>query len=413
MDKYIDKLIENKWFMKIIALILALLLFDNVYDGNKNVMDINVPQSNDTVTIGNIPVKSYYDTENLVVTGVPDEVTVKLKGPRNLLQPAKQQKSFEVYVDLTKAKIGTEKVKIKIKNLSDKLKATIDPVYATVTIHEKVTKDFSVEPEINDSAIAKGYLADQLFVKPDKVKITGAKEVIEKIAYVKATVNLKEPINETTSERAYVTVLDQNFNKLNVSVDPQIVEVKIPIKSSSKTVPINIVQKGSPPEGISIDSINLSEKTAKIIASDKVLKDTNSVRVEVDVSKIKDDATFDLPIIISNDIVEVSPKTVEVNVKVSKQEDKTLSNIPIEIRGMADNQVLSYRDPSNGLVSLLVSGPSSEMNTISASDFDVYVDVSDLDEGSHNVTINVDGPGDLDWKLNKKSAKITITQKDV
>lgn len=412
MDKNIDKLIENKWFMKVIALILALLLFDHVYDGNKNVTDIYVPQSSDTEVIEDIPVKSYYDTENLVVTGVPEKVTVTLKGPRNLLQPAKSQKAFEVYVDLSKAKIGTEKVKIKIKNLSDKLEAKIKPVYATVTIHEKITKDFNVEAEINESSIAKGYVLEDPVVKPEKVKITGAKEIIEKIAYVKATVNLREPIYETTTERALVTVLDQNLNKLNVNVVPGTVDVLIPIKSSNKTVPINVVQMGTPREGVSIDSITLSEEEAKIIAPDKVLKETKSVRVEVDVSELTEDTTLSLPVIISNDVVEVSPKTVTVNIKVSKQEDKTLSNVPIEIRGMANNQELRYRDPSNGLINLNVSGPSSVIKNISASNFDIYLDVSSLDEGNHSVAINVSGPNDVNWKLNKKSAKITITQKD-
>ncbi|WP_084780197.1 CdaR family protein [Bacillus massilinigeriensis] len=413
MDKYIDKLIENKWFMKIVALVLALLLFDNVYDPNKNVTDINVPQLEDTEIVENVPVKSYYDTENLVVTGVPDKVKVKIKGPRNLLQPAIKQGSFEVYVDLTKAKIGTDKVKIKIKRLSDKLEAKIEPAYATVTVHERVTKDFSVEPEINDSVVAKGYIADQPIVKPDKVKITGAKEIIEKIAYVKATIsNLREPLKETASEKALVTVLDQNLNKLNVSVEPETVEVQIPISSSSKTVPINIVRQGTSPEGITIESIKISKEKANIIASDEVLKKTNSVRVEVDISKIKDDMTINLPVIISNDIVEVDPKTVEVNIKVSKEEDKTLSNIPIQVRGLSADNEITYRDPSNGLVSLFVSGPSHIINSITASNFDIYLDISDLDEGSHNVTINVAGPNDVNWKLNKKSAKITITQKD-
>ena len=53
-----------------------------------------------------IPVKSYYDTENLVVTGVPETVEVTLEGPTPNLQAAKTQKDFEVYVDLSKVKVG-------------------------------------------------------------------------------------------------------------------------------------------------------------------------------------------------------------------------------------------------------------------------------------------------------------------
>ena len=78
MDKWLDNLTDSRWFMKLVALVLALLLFGSVYDGSKT-NDINVPGEEHTDTISDIPVKSYYDTENLVVTGVPETVKVTLK----------------------------------------------------------------------------------------------------------------------------------------------------------------------------------------------------------------------------------------------------------------------------------------------------------------------------------------------
>ena len=38
--------------------------------------------------------KSYYDTENLVITGMPETVEVVLEGPTPNLQAAKTQKRF-------------------------------------------------------------------------------------------------------------------------------------------------------------------------------------------------------------------------------------------------------------------------------------------------------------------------------
>ena len=78
MDKWFDNLTDSRWFMKVVALVLALLLFVSVYDGSKT-NDINVPGDEQTDTISDIPVKSYYDTENLVVTGVPATVKVTVK----------------------------------------------------------------------------------------------------------------------------------------------------------------------------------------------------------------------------------------------------------------------------------------------------------------------------------------------
>ena len=93
MDKRFDKLTDSRWFMKLVALVLALLLFGSVYDGS-NTNNVNVPGEEATVTISDIPVKSYYDTENLIVLGVPETVNVTITGPTPNLQAVKTQKDF-------------------------------------------------------------------------------------------------------------------------------------------------------------------------------------------------------------------------------------------------------------------------------------------------------------------------------
>ncbi|MBU5223701.1 hypothetical protein KQH89_14660, partial [Vibrio cholerae] len=88
--------------------------------------------------------------------------------------------------------------------------------------------------------------------------------------------------------------LDGSLNKLNVQVEPEIVEVNIPVKRTSKTVPINIVEQGKPQDGITIDSITLDTKEATITGPEDVLKDVESTRVEVYLSKIEKDEELTL-----------------------------------------------------------------------------------------------------------------------
>lgn len=160
-----DKLMDNPWFIKILALLLAVLLYSSVpHKGN----DVNVPGEQATETIEDMPVKVYYDTENLVVSGIPNTVDVTLKGPITHVQSAKALRNFEVFVDLTDAKIGKQKVNLKVKDLSDKLKVTLKPASVNVTIQEKITKEFKVDAEINRSQIEEGYTAEQPIVEPKK-----------------------------------------------------------------------------------------------------------------------------------------------------------------------------------------------------------------------------------------------------
>src|SRR3954470_19848898 len=218
-----DKMFDNPWFIKVLSLLLAVLLYSSIPHTGQKLTDVNVPGEQTTETINDIPVKVYYDTENLVVSGIPNTVDVTIKGPITHVQSAKALENFEVYVDLTNAKIGTQKVKLKIRNLSDKLTATMKPANVTVTVQEKITKEFRVEAEFDAGQIEDGYSAGQPSVEPNKVKITGAKSDIDRITYVKAALEEKDKLKETITKEARIKVLDKDLNKLNVVVEPQTV----------------------------------------------------------------------------------------------------------------------------------------------------------------------------------------------
>jgi len=402
-----DKLMDNPWFIKILALVLAILLYSSVSHTGKN--NVYVPGDNATEYISDVPVKVYYDTENLVVSGIPETVGITLKGPITHVQTAKALRNFEIYADLTNAKVGKQTVKLKVRNLSDRIKATIKPETVNVTVEEKITQSFKVDTEYNRNQIRDGYSAESPIVDPKKVKITGAKSVIDKVSYVKAVLGEISDLNETVTRQASVQVLDKNLNKLNVTVEPKTVKVTIPVKANSKTVPIKIVKNGTPQEGVTIDSITLDTKEATIMANEDVLKNTDSVRVEVDVSKVTENTTMNLPVIISNGVLKVDPQMVKVSIAAHSQTEKTISGIPITIKGLNEKDKAEITDPADQKIDLTVDGPSTELDTLGPEDFSATIDVSDLDEGTHQVNIQVDGPSDVKWKPDKSTANITIT----
>jgi YbbR domain-containing protein len=433
-----DKWLDNPWFLKGVALLLAMLLFSTApkVDPNKP-GNLNVPSDEDSELLAGIPVKSYYDSENFVVSGIPETVDVTIQGPRSIVQQAKALRNFEVYVDLTNEEMGEHQVEIQIREISERLKVTIDPVYATVSIQEKVTKEFDVEAEFNTAIVENGFLAGAPTVKPGKVQITGAKDMVDKITYVKATVNVDGKIRENVTRDAAVLVLDKEMNKLNVQVEPQRVEVTIPVKSSSKKVPIDIVQKGAPPEGIDIESISLDVEEATILAPPDVLEDVERVRVEIDVSNIEEDTEVTLPVIISNGVVGVAPETAKLSVKVKRQEaeaqepeaqeaeaqeaeaqeagrqeDTIVSDLPITVEGQDEDYEVTILDPGSGVTSLTVLGENDSLSSLEQTDFQLLIDVSGLVEGEHSVDIQVSGPEEVEWKLAKEKASVSITKRE-
>ncbi|WP_342429178.1 CdaR family protein [Neobacillus sp. FSL H8-0543] len=405
-----DKLMDNAWFIKILALLLAILLYFSIPNSGSESREVNVPGENSTAVISDIPVKVYYDTENLVVSGIPDTVEVTIKGQQTLVQSVKALRNFEVFVNLTNAKIGKQKVNFEIRELSDRLDATIDPESANISIQEKVTKEFSVEAEFNTALLEEGYAAGDPTLDPKKVKITGAKDIVEKIMYVKAAIESKGGINQTFTQVAQIQVLDRELNKLSVDIEPETVKVTIPVKAQSKKVPIEIIKKGTPPTGITIESIKLDIDEATISGNDEILKEIENVLVEVDVSKITDNITLSLPVIIANGIKKVTPELVKATVNVTKQGEVTVSGIPLNIRGLSELYEAVVTDPGDQLIDLLVTGQSAKIAGLTPDDFMIFIDLSGLTEGNHDVNIHVEGPSDVNWKPDKSSAKITLKE---
>src|SRR5699024_4834521 len=96
-----DNLFRSKWFVLAISLAFAILLFVfvNVEINDKNAENRFFGTSDDTETVENVPVDIRID-KNFVVSGVPENVTVSLEGPKSIIAPVAKQRNFDVFVDL-------------------------------------------------------------------------------------------------------------------------------------------------------------------------------------------------------------------------------------------------------------------------------------------------------------------------
>ncbi|EUJ23550.1 hypothetical protein PGRAN_07808 [Listeria grandensis FSL F6-0971] len=263
-----DRILTNKWSVRIISLIFAAILFTSVTSATGN-NSLTTTEGVYVDVINNVPVEVYYDKDNMNVTGVPDTVDVTVSGSKGLVQLAKTQANLIAYIDLTNAKVGTQSVKIEIKGLSDRLKGTVNPPTAKVTLAEKVTKKYSVEVELNKSVIADGYEAGSIKTDPKKVSITGSKEILDQIAYVKATVSNEKDQTSDFTTKATISAFDVNLNKLDVEIDPEEVEVTVPVSKIGKTVPLRFQQSGNPADKtVTITSITSEDEKVTVIGSE-------------------------------------------------------------------------------------------------------------------------------------------------
>ncbi|WP_204256655.1 CdaR family protein [Mammaliicoccus sciuri] len=310
-------MLESKWGLRFVALILALLMFLSVNNVFGSLFSENALKSSDHV-IEDVPVDTIYNTKELYLSGAPKTVDVKVSGPQSTILQAEKLLNFKVELDLKNKSVGQYKENFKIKGLSDELKATVVPKSANVTLQDKVSKKYPIEAEINQNRIASGYELVGETVNPSQVTITGGQEELNKIAYVKATLDETKQLTDDTTEKAGINVLDSNLNKLDVQIRPDTVNVNIKVARSSKTVTLNPVTKGSASKNINIDDITLDKNEVKIYGSRNVLDGIGSIDVPVDISNVDGDTTKKVNLSLPDGVDEAEFKNVEAKIETSK-----------------------------------------------------------------------------------------------
>lgn len=415
MGNFFDKLMESKWSVRGIALVLALLLYATAYIDENNPFPTSATATDRTERIEDVPVVLMYDEKSLIVTGAPETVDVIVSGNSSIVKRTKSLKDFTVYLDLRNAKIGKQRVKFQVRDISDKLSVRVDPESVEINVQEKVTKEYKVEVQFNQSLLEEGYVLEEPEVEPDTVTITGPKDVVDRISYVYANIERKQKVNRTFTQKVPVSVLDQNLNKLDVIVEPAEVSVTIPVKSPEKTVPVIIRQEGSPKEGVTISNIEPSVREVTVYGRKSVLDDISNIEIPVNVSKVEEDEEIEVPVPLKDGIHASNPETITVKITVvkspEKEETKTINNVPVRHVGLNDQFTLDFIDPEDGRVDVRVSGASNRLSRIRADDFNFAVNVGGLKDGEYELDIQMSGPNDVNWSPSRKSVKMRITAK--
>ncbi|MDN4076087.1 CdaR family protein [Fictibacillus terranigra] len=409
-----DKLLKSNWFVKIIAFLLALMLYtvlsmETQEQSDRQSLFNSVSKTSETVS--GVAITPYFDENKYVLTDLPRSVDVKLTGSSNLMTKAlKVDRRMEVYIDLTKMGPGTKKVPVKIRNVPENLKAVPLPREVEVTLHRKQTKQIPILVDIkNKNKLPEGYETGKLSYSPRSVYVTGPEDYIGDIASVRASVdvsNAKDKLESRLPLRAY----DSQGNLLDVLIDPKSVNVTVPISKPSKTVPLTLDEKGSLPDGLTLAGITMNPQEVTLTGPSSALDKVSEVSgVNVDLDKIKEDSTIDVDVPLPEGTESVNPKQVQVKVDVENDiKTKTFKDIPIDMRGDTPEQQASFISPPNGTMDVTITGSKKAVDALAASDISAYVDVSNLESGEHTVSIKVSNSKNLQMKKEFTTAKIKI-----
>lgn len=458
-----DRWFKSKWFVRVISLAFAILLYVTVsVEGNPSQSDTSfIPTSSDGMeTIDDVPVDIRIDEKRFVVSGVPESVSVSLEGANSILTPTVRQRNFNAYVDLEELGEGEHTVEIEHENVPNGLSVYTEPKAIDVTIEERETKEFNVNVDfINTDQLPAGYELGEPVVDPETITITSSKNVISQIAMVKVFVDVTDVTDAINKREVPVNVYDNQGNELKVHVEPETVLVSADVDNLSKTVAVNVSTKGELPDGYELDSLTPDKKEVEIFASSDELDEIDEIITEeIDLSKIKESGTIEAQLL-PPDGVTLADTKVEVAVKIKEAKKKsdtdadeesdeesesksdsdtddedvetepeaetstvpedetenetktdTIQSVPIEIENAEADQSISFLNPGNPVMTITVEGDETDISNLSSKDFRLYIDVSGLEEGKHQVPIILEGPDGITASSEITEVTIEITQ---
>ncbi len=300
------EIITKNWALKLISLSFAIILWFFVVGEEKAEVGITLP-----LVIVNIP-------PNLTVANeFPSNIKVKVYGPRSMVRALASQHPSKV-IDLKDATAGIHIIRLSATNLpipSSIRVISIQPSVIKLVLSPIITKLLTVKPIIVGRP-ALGYKIESIKVIPSKVAVSGPKNELKKIKYVKTL-----PINIDRASSTVINKVELNLDKPHCDISDSEKEVTVIIKIVPKIetlkishVPVTI----TPPNSAitcwpDIVSLILEGPTNKLHSLSM-----NSIKVEVPSNIIKPGTQYIIPKVkVPKGIIvkEIIPDKIKITVK--------------------------------------------------------------------------------------------------
>lgn len=368
----------------------------------------------EAIVLSNQPVVAEYNEEAYVVEGIPESADIVLMGRKSDLYLAEQLGDHKLSLDLTGLSAGTHKVNIKYNNPIKSLDYKVDPSRATIVIYPKVSASRTVTTDIlNKDKLGSTLVISSIKLDRDEVIIKSYKEKLEKVASVKALVDVNalnaNSAGTYTLENVKLIAYDEKGTEIkDIEIVPGTITATVEISSPSKTVPVKVVPVGDVASGSAISSITSNVNNITLYGEEDVLKDISEIEVEIDVNGLSKDKTFQETIVKPTGVRSMSDTAITIKVKMEGETSKEFKNIPIVFEHLDTNKYKPLaKNASDTKVDVVVKGVKSVLDKLDSKDIKAYVDLSDLEPGTYEVPVMVTG-SDLKLSYSSRTTKIEV-----
>ena len=319
----ISKWMTKKSFLVVISFILTMALFVYASESSPSRQSAAVSIQTTSNTIGNVPVYVDMDSQLYTVTGLPESVTLRIEGSSSSLLAVAGNASYRVKTpNLNELGTGKHMITLQVTGLPSGVKGTASPETVEIMIEKKATVELPVSVNVNRANLPGAYKSGQALVSPARVTISGPESLINQVENVLATVTVPENTKADYTSSVAVQALDATGKPLALKVEPEQVQVRVPITTNSKKVPLVLTTTGSAGSQYTYQ-LKSDIKEVTILGAQEILDRLTAIPVVVDVSQMTKTTTQAVKLTLPTGVDSVTPENISVEVVVTPTTTQT------------------------------------------------------------------------------------------
>lgn len=401
---WFDRIVFNPKYARLVAFGFAILVYLTF---SQEKVDTVVQAK----SLSNVQVNAIYNREMYEVIGIEDTVEVDVLGDySDVIMVDPDEVTAEL--DLRTLGEGTHQVDYTVVGVSSRVKASVNPATAKVTIRIKETKTMALSYEfINQDKLGDQYVLGDVELDTRDVTIAASKETLDDIAFVKALIDVGGKTTTFTQEAEIVAYNQKGEKLMNADVIPRTVEATVEVSSPNKTVPIYARFEGEIPDNQAVESITMDHEAITIYGQQAVLDTIEEVVVYIPAATLSS-GKMTHNISLPQGVKYGSVSKVNIDVKLGKAETKKFDDINIIYRGNVQGYKIRAVKEEDFTASLTVKGTKNNLKDFDPDNVIIYVNMRDVKVGENqDLKLYIDDQYPLlDIKPNKESIKVDVIE---
>ncbi len=416
-NKILKTLVNNIGY-KILAVVFAFILWLGVYnidDPNKTVrFTTNVMVENESAITD---MNKCYEVLNGTNT-----ITFSVTAKRSVINKL-EDTDFVATADMNRMIMNSDnksaKVPIEVisRRSNSSLKYNGKNQYLEISLDDLVSRRFMITADTTGQ-VADGYALGEVTVtNPNVLNVTGPATIVDKIDSVVATIDV-EGMSMNLSDNVLPVFYDADgneidttrlkYNNTTVTIAAKILRVK--------EIPLSFTTTGTPSGDYRVVEITSDPENIRIKGASSVLNPIMSLTIPAEVLNVsgaRDDltTTIDITEYLPDgvELVDAADATVTVTVRIEAYQSKTftIDTKDITVNGLEDGYELAFEQNS---VTVTISGLQNDLNRLSAADLASAIDVSGMEEGLHQVNLEIE-LDETNYAARTVSVEVKISKK--